>query len=69
MNQEIETLTQQLKEQGAKIDAMYISVEKLRKYFLITVWVTLATVVIPIIGLAITVPSFLNTYTSTVNAN
>jgi hypothetical protein len=69
MNPEIEALTQQLKAQSEKIDAMYLSIEKLRKYFLLTVWITLATIVLPIIGLAFTAPSFLNTYTSTINAN
>ena len=69
MNQEIEALTQQLKVQSEKIDAMYISVEKLRKYFLMTVWITLATIVLPALLLAIAAPSFLNTYTSTLNAN
>ena len=48
----------------AKVDATYRSAEKMRKYFLITMWVTLATIVLPMIGLAIVIPTFISTYTS-----
>lgn len=55
-------LQKKLEEQGTKIDAIYKSVEKTRKYFLIIVWVTVIAVVIPIIGLFFAVPSFLGNY-------
>lgn len=45
----------------AKIDATYRSAEKMRKYFLVTI----ITIVLPMIGLAVVLPAFINTYTST----
>ena len=45
-----------------KIDQMYSSVEKLRKYFLVTVWVTVIGFILPLILLAVVVPFFLSSY-------
>jgi hypothetical protein len=53
-----------LAEQEKKIDAIYVSVEKTRKYFLWTLIVTVATVVLPLIGLVIIIPWFLKIMTS-----
>lgn len=64
MDQEIKN---KLDEQGAKIDAIYKSVEKTRKYFLVIFWVTIIGVVLPFLGLGLVIPKFLNTYTSTLN--
>jgi len=47
--------------QDRKLDEIYSSVEKIRKYFLITLVITLAAVVIPLIGLMFIIPQFLNT--------
>ena len=60
-----EDLQKRIEEQGVKIDAIYKSVEKTRKYFLTIIWITVIAVVLPIIGLVFAIPSFLNTYTST----
>lgn len=46
----------------AKIDATYVSAEKTRMYFLVAMIVSLAAVVLPIIGLFFALPSFLTTY-------
>jgi len=62
MEQEI---LKKIEEQGLKIDAIYVSVEKTRKYFLMIIWITVLAVVVPMIGLAFFVPSFLSNYTST----
>lgn len=51
-----------------KVDAIYESVEKTRKYILWTMIVTLAIVVLPVIGLFFAVPSFMSTYTETLNS-
>ncbi len=64
MEQEIQ---KKLDEQAAKIDAIYKSVEKTRKYFLTMLWVTLIAVVLPIIGLAFAIPAFLNNYVGSLN--
>jgi hypothetical protein len=45
-----------------KLDAIYFSVEKTRKYFFWTMVVTLVLVIVPAIGLLFVVPMFLNTY-------
>lgn len=51
-----------------KIDAMYASVEKLRKYFLWTGIITLALIVLPLIVLAFAIPSFINSYTQQIGS-
>ena len=56
-----ETRIQQLEE---KIDAIYESVEKTRKYFMVVMWVTLALVVLPALGLVFAIPAFINSYTA-----
>jgi hypothetical protein len=58
-------LQKKIDEQGVKIDAIYKSVEKTRKYFLMIIWITVIAVVLPLIGLMFVLPSFLSTYTST----
>ncbi|MFA5131880.1 MAG: hypothetical protein WC444_00975 [Candidatus Paceibacterota bacterium] len=59
MDQEIKTI---LDTQGAKIEAIYVSVEKTRKYFLTTMWVTVLAILLPLLGLFFVLPSFLSTY-------
>lgn len=51
-----------LDEQGVKLEAIYASVEKTRKYFLIIVWVTVLGVALPAIGLLFAIPKFINSY-------
>jgi len=55
-------LTERLSVLEQKVDAMYASVEKLRKYFLWTGIITVALFVLPLIGLVFAIPSFLSTY-------
>lgn len=44
-----------------KIDAIYVSVEKTRQYFLWTLIITLVLFFLPLIGLMFAIPAFLNT--------
>ena len=60
MNTE-EEIIRQLTEQKAKIEQVYKSVEKIRKYFLWTLIITLAVTVLPAIGLIFVVPLYLKT--------
>ena len=53
-----------LEEQGQKIDEIYVSVEKTRKYFMWTLILTLAFFILPLIGLVFAIPSFLSTYST-----
>jgi hypothetical protein len=57
-----------LQELEAKIDKIYVSVEKTRKYFLWTMIISVALVVLPAIGLAFAAPAFLNNYVGTLKA-
>ncbi|MDD5750115.1 MAG: hypothetical protein PHU56_00460 [Candidatus Pacebacteria bacterium] len=56
-------IIKKLEEQEAKVDAIYRSVEKTRKYFLITLIVSIVFIVLPLVALAFIIPSFLNTIT------
>lgn len=47
-----------------KIDAIYVSTEKTRRYFQIVMWVTIVMVVLPFIGLLFAIPAFINSYTA-----
>jgi hypothetical protein len=55
-------LRQALAEERKRIEDIYISVEKTRKYFLWTLIITVALFVLPLLGLAFAIPSFINTY-------
>jgi len=62
------SIKDQLEAQGNKIDAIYISVEKTRKYFLIILWATVIMFVLPMIGLVFIIPSFIEIYTSSMSS-
>lgn len=57
-------IQKKLEEQSAKLDAIFVSVEKTRKYFLVIMWITIIAIVIPVIGLIFAIPTFLDTYTT-----
>ncbi len=46
----------------AKINAIYVSVEKTRKYFFWTMILTLAFFVLPLLGLVFVIPMFMSSY-------
>ena len=60
-------IQKKLDEQDVKLDAIYKSVEKTRRYLLITAWVTVLVIVLPLIGLTFVLPSFISNYTNTLN--
>lgn len=55
-------LVQKIIELEQKVDAVYVSSEKTRKYFLFTIWVTVIMFILPLIGLLFVLPRILNTY-------
>lgn len=57
-------LAQKLEAQDRKLDAIYVSVEKTRKYFLWTLVATAVMFVLPLIGIMIAVPWMLSTLSS-----
>ena len=64
MEQEIQ---KKLGELEGKVDEIFKSVEKTRRYFLIIMWVTVLAIVMPLIGLMFAIPQFLGTYNSALN--
>lgn len=64
MEQEI---LNRLETQNELLQRIYISSEKTRKYFMWTLWITLALFVLPLIGLVFAIPAFLSSYSSMLN--
>ena len=60
-------LAAKLDEIGAKADKAYHAAETVRKYLFWTGIVTVALIVLPLIGLAFAIPQFISSYTSTLN--
>lgn len=50
--------------QSEKLDAIHESVEKMRKYFLWTLIISVLFIVLPLLGLAFVIPQFLSTLTA-----
>ena len=61
---EHEEIISKLNTQEEKVDAIYKSVEKTRKYFLIIIWISVIAFVLPLIGVMFAIPSFIETYSS-----
>lgn len=55
-------IRQRLEALEKKIDAVYVSAEKTRKYFLAVIIISVVAFAVPLIGLLFTIPSFLSTY-------
>lgn len=60
-------IKQLIEAQQQKIDDIYKSVEKTRKYLWWTMIATVAFFVLPIIGLMFVIPSFISSYSSSLN--
>jgi hypothetical protein len=60
MEQEI---LEKLKNQEQKLSEIQTSIEKIRSYLFWTMVITLAFIILPLIGLLIAIPKFLNTFT------
>lgn len=58
-------LLAKLEEISARADAAYRAAESTRKYLFWTGVVTVALIVLPLIGLAFAIPQFINSYTTT----
>ena len=55
-----ERIIQKIEAQDKKLEEIYASVEKMRKYFFWTLIISLVTVILPMVGLIIIIPWFLN---------
>ncbi len=58
-------LNQKLVAIEEKVDKIYASTEKTRKYFMWTLIISVALVVLPAIGLLFAIPTFISTMSST----
>jgi type IV secretory pathway component VirB8 len=57
-------ILQKFEEQDKKLGDIYRSIEKMRKYFLWTLIVTIAMIVLPLIALVLIMPWFIRIITS-----
>ncbi|MFA5830471.1 MAG: hypothetical protein WC878_01440 [Candidatus Paceibacterota bacterium] len=57
-------ILEKLKQNDEKLEKIFVSVEKTRKYIFWTMVITVGFVVLPIIGLIFAIPAFLSTYSS-----
>jgi hypothetical protein len=64
-----ESQASQLRKMEEKIDAVYKVVEKMRRYYLITMWVTIFFLVAPLVAGVFVIPFFLNSYIGTLIAD
>ncbi len=62
-----EDMKQRMAVLEGKIDAIYATTEKTRKYFLWLLIITVVLVVVPSIGLVFAIPSFISTYSEISN--
>jgi len=60
-------INDKLDELNKKIDAVYVSVEKTRMYYKWTMIITIALVVLPLIGLVFAIPAFMKNYVDNIS--
>ena len=58
----VDETIKKLEQQDKKLDAIYASAEKTRKYLLWTLIITVAVIVVPLIGLPFAIPMSLSVY-------
>lgn len=59
---------QRLSKLEEKIEKIYVSVEKTRRYFLWTLIISVALVVLPAIGLVFALPAFMTNYVGNIQS-
>ena len=57
-----EDILKRLDEQDRKLSSILESSEKMRRYFLWTLWISVAVIVLPLIGTMFVLPSFFNSF-------
>ncbi len=63
----MDNIEKKIVELEEKVNKIYDSVEKTRKYFLWTMIITVAIIVVPIIIMTFVLPSFISNYTSSLS--
>jgi type II secretory pathway component PulF len=59
-----EEILKKIEAQDKRLEEIYRSIEKMRKYFLWTLIITVAVIVLPLIGLLLVIPKFLSIYSN-----
>jgi hypothetical protein len=59
MNEQLDRIEKKLADLEAKVDAMFASSEKVRKYLLWGFWITVGTILLPLLILPFVLPAFL----------
>jgi hypothetical protein len=62
-------ISARLDELEKKIDAVFVSTEKTRKYFLAIIVITVLAFVLPLIGLLFAIPSFMSSYSDVIGSD
>ena len=57
-----DSVRQQIEENARRLDAIYESVEKTRKYFMASMIISIVVFVLPLIAAVILIPMFLDSY-------
>ncbi len=60
MQDQLDRIEIKLAELQTKVDATYVSAEKMRKYFLWTGFITVVVIIIPLLVLPLFLPAFLS---------
>lgn len=60
MNEQLDRMEVKLAELQGKLDQVYESSEKMRKYFLVALWITVGAILLPLLVLPLIVPAFLS---------
>ena len=60
----MDEILKKIEEQDKKLEAIYRSIERMRKYFLWTLIITIVTIILPLIALAFVIPFFMSTFQS-----
>lgn len=64
MDEQHALLVQKLEKLEGKLDAVYASTERTRKYIFAMLVISIVVFVLPLIGLLFVIPQFLNTYSN-----
>jgi hypothetical protein len=69
MEPNLQDIQKSISDNTTKLLEVQQSIEKMRKYFLITAWVTILVVIIPLLVLMLIGPSFVSTYTGSLQVS
>ena len=63
MNEQLDRMEMKIRELEGKLDAVFASSEKMRKYMLWGFWITVGAILLPLLILPLVIPAFLSSIT------